>query len=200
MHPDWFPGKSQDSEPFGVYIGKGHEQLTEKNGWIFIQQGNAYVAIKVIGDKKVDLENEDDLRWYKQTKALEVQLEEDAYEWNSERTIIRFRDRFSPVIFETARKANYPTLEDFQSDILDNPIKISNTVVPEWYTFTYTGCGENAKEIYFNAANSEIPMVGGERIDYSYPMTFDSPYLKSEYNSGKVHLKCENETLDLDFR
>jgi len=199
MHPDWFPGKSQDSEPFGVYIGKGHDKIVEKDGWLFIQQGNAYVAIKVILDKKVDLENSDDLAWYHQTKALVVQLDHDAYAWNPERTIIRFRDRFSPVIFETARKADYGSLAAFQADILDNPIKLSNTVVPEWYTFTYTGCGDDAKEIYFNAANSEIPMVGGARIDYAYPMTFDSPYLKSKYNSGVVTVGNNDQKLVLDF-
>ncbi|MFI4911058.1 MAG: hypothetical protein ACIAQZ_05270 [Sedimentisphaeraceae bacterium JB056] len=199
MHPDWFPGKSMDSEPFGVHIGKGHDKLIEKDGWIFIQQGNAYVAIRVILDKKVDLQNEQDVEWYKKTEALVAELDDDSYHWNKDHTIIMFTDRFSPVIFETARKADYPTLEDFQADILDNPIKLQNTVVPEWYTLTYTGCGDGAKEIYFNAANSEIPMVGGERIDYSYPMTFDSPYLKSKYNSGKVFINCGDDSLELDF-
>ena len=199
VHPDWFPGKNQDSEPFGVYIGKGHDEVVEKGGWLFIRQGNAYVAIKVVLDQKIDPENPDDLEWYTESKALTAALDNDAYEWNPERTIIRFRDRFSPLILETARKADYPTFGAFQEDILDNPIQLSNTVVPEWYTFTYTGCGDDAQEIYFNAANSEIPMVGGKRIDYAYPMTFDSPYLKSEYNSGKIRIEYGGETLDLDF-
>jgi hypothetical protein len=56
-----------------------------------------------------------------------------------------------------------------------------------------------AKKIVFNAATMEMPTVGGEYIDYSYPKVFDSPYLKSEYKSGKIKLQYGEEKLNLDF-
>ena len=44
-----------------------------------------------------------------------------------------------------------------------------------------------------------MPTVVGKYIDYSYPMTFDSPYLKSDYKSGQVKIQCDGKELDLDF-
>ncbi len=63
----------------------------------------------------------------------------------------------------------------------------------------YKGCGEDAEEIIFNSANSEIPTVGGEYIDYSYPKLFDSPYLESEYESGIIKIRKDDQELVLDF-
>jgi len=51
----------------------------------------------------------------------------------------------------------------------------------------------------FNAGNNEIPMLDRKYISYKHPMTFDSPYLKSKYKSGKIHIKYAGEALDLDF-
>ena len=84
-------------------------------------------------------------------------------------------------------------------DVLDNPIALYKTVVPGDNILAYTGCGENAKEIVFNCGAPQIPTIGGEPINYSYPMTFDSPYLKSGYNSGKVRIEYGGEALELDF-
>jgi hypothetical protein len=63
----------------------------------------------------------------------------------------------------------------------------------------YRGCGEHAKEIYFNLANEEISMVGGERIDYSPDMLFDSPFIKSKYKSGVIKINKDDRELILDF-
>jgi hypothetical protein len=84
-------------------------------------------------------------------------------------------------------------------DILDNPVALYKTVVPGNHILTYTGIGEEAEEIVFNASVPEIPTIGNEPVNYSHPMTFDSPYLKSEYKSGKIHIEYDNEILDLDF-
>jgi len=51
----------------------------------------------------------------------------------------------------------------------------------------------------FNAGSMEIPRVGGEYINYEYPLTFNSPFIRSEYGSGKIHIEYDGETLDLDF-
>jgi hypothetical protein len=66
-----------------------------------------------------------------------------------------------------------------------------------WVTPDYTlGTGVQAT---FNAANTEIPTVGGEPVNYRHPQTFDSPYLKSPYKSGKIALAFGGERFELDF-
>jgi hypothetical protein len=51
----------------------------------------------------------------------------------------------------------------------------------------------------FNAGVPQIPTIDGEPVNYSYPMTFDSPYLKSEYESGKILIEYGGEQHNLDF-
>ena len=85
------------------------------------------------------------------------------------------------------------------ADILDNTIYLDKTVVPGFHLLRYKGCGEHAEEIYFNLANNEIPMIGGQRIDYAPDMLFDSPYLQSKYRSGIIHIRKGEQEMVLDF-
>ena len=124
---------------------------------------------------------------------------EDAYSWTRDHTVIELKDKFAPVIIEGGLKEDYSTLDAFMADVLDNDLKLYKTVVPGFNVLVYSGCGEDAKEIVFNAGTIEIPTIGGEYIDYSYPMVFDSPYMKSEYKSGKIELQYGEEKLNLDF-
>jgi hypothetical protein len=128
-----------------------------------------------------------------------VKLRADSYRWNETQTMIVLADRFSPVIIEAGSRADYPNLEAFMADVLDNPLALYKTVVPGLNELVYTGTGRAAREIVFNAANNEIPTVGGEAVNYRHPLTFDSPYLKSPYKSGKIALAFDGERLELDF-
>ena len=56
-----------------------------------------------------------------------------------------------------------------------------------------------AKELVLNSGVMQVPTVGNQYVNYNYPMTFDSPYLKSEYKSGKIEIQYGNEKLNLDF-
>jgi hypothetical protein len=94
---------------------------------------------------------------------------------------------------------DYATLDAFKTDVLGNPLELYKTVVPGDHILVYTGCGTSAKEITFNAGVSQIPTIGNEPVNYSYPMTFDSPHLKSQYKSGVVHIEFAGEKLDLGF-
>ena len=54
-------------------------------------------------------------------------------------------------------------------------------------------------EMVFNAGNMEIPRIGGAYINYEYPMTFDSPYIKSNYGSGVISVNYGGESMNLNF-
>ena len=66
-------------------------------------------------------------------------------------------------------------------------------------TLVYRPYGRDGEELVFNASNNEIPRIDGKDLDYEYPMTFDSPYIKSKYKSGKVKIRYGSEEIDLDF-
>jgi len=215
VHPDWFPGIGNDS-PVGnrygrdlaIWIGKNHDRVQEQEGWIFVQNGAAYAAVRIVqwdedawrsadGPRQA-AEQKRDLR-YAPEADIPVPLLEASYRWNDDRTMVELVSPFSPVIFETGRAADYPTLERFISAVLANPVALYKTVIPGLNVLVYTGAGDDQPEIVFNASTSEIPTVAGQHVDYSYPKTFDSPYLQSDYKSGIIRAQYGEEALKLDF-
>src|SRR5574340_852742 len=71
---------------------------------------------------------------------------------------------------------------------------------PNRSTVSYRGCGPDAPELVFNAANNDVPTVGGQYVEYSPAKVFDSPFLESRYGSGVVEVRKGGEKLILDFR
>jgi len=196
INPDWFPAKEMGNQEYGIFFGSNLDRIEEKDGWIFVVEGDAYLAVRpVVGEyyKGWTILKDDS------TPGATSKVFQDSYEWNDDRTMIRMKDNYAGMIFEASRKRHHKTLEEFIEDILDNPLVLEKTVVPGWHTLRYRGCGENAKEIYFNLANTEIPMVGGKRIDYLPAMLFDSPYIRSKFGSGKIDIEYDGKKLKLDF-
>jgi hypothetical protein len=132
-------------------------------------------------------------------QAPTVKLALDTYIWKRERTVIELKDKFAPLIIEGGQKKDYATLDEFMTDILDNPLELYKTVVPGFHTLVYTGCSEDAKEIVFNTGNVEMPTIGGDYINYNFPMTFESPYINSKYKSGLIKMNYGQMERILDF-
>jgi len=172
---------------FGINFGDNLDRLVEKEGWIFVEHGDAYAAVRVVlGNDAASID-------------LHSEPIKDSYSWSADKKMIIFKNKYAGMIFETSRRVHHKTLETFMDDILDNPLVLDKTVVAGFNVLRYRGCGENAKEIYFNLANEEISMIGGERIDYAPDMLFAGPYIKSEYNSGIIKISKDDMELILDF-
>jgi len=205
IHPDWFPTNADYNQPIGVWTGKDWDQRIETDGWIFVQKGNSYAAVRpVLWDEKYEKEQKiktsgNQVYFNAPNDAPTVKLRTDCYKWNGDSTILLLEDKFSPIVIEAGRVKDYPTITDFIDDVLDNPIALYKTVVPGDHVLTYTGCGRNAKELVLNSGVMQVPTIANKPVNYSYPMTFDSPYIKSEYKSGKIELRYGDEKLNLDF-
>jgi hypothetical protein len=207
MNPEWFPANSQGDRSLGIWFGNEWDRRVEKDGWIFVQSGNGYAAVRpVLWDetyeraefertRTVGNQMNFNLPYSKPT----VKLRTDSYAWSEDKSILQVAGNFTPIIIEAGRKADYHNLDAFMDNVLDNPLALYKTVVPGSHVLVYTGSGDDAKEIVINNSAPEIPTVGGKPIDYSYPMTFDSPFLKSKYKSGEVHIQYGNEVLNLNF-
>jgi hypothetical protein len=72
-------------------------------------------------------------------------------------------------------------------------------VVPGYYFLHYTGCGEDAREIIFNMATTQIPTIAGEPVNYRPERVLDSPFIQSEYGSGIIEVRKGDRLLVLDF-
>jgi hypothetical protein len=197
VNPDWFPAKDISSLEYGIYFTDNLDRIEEKAGWTFVEHGDAFLAVRPVMGEYAEGWTilEDDA-----SPGLTSAVIEDSYVWSPDRRMMFLKDKYAGMIFEASRREHHESLDVFITDILDNMLVLEKTVVPGWHILRYKGCGEDAEEIYFNLANAEIPMVGGERLDYTPRMLFDSPYLKSEYNSGKLHIEHAGEVMELDFK
>jgi hypothetical protein len=205
VHPDWYPVGPQYNRAMGIWLGNAWDRQIERDGWIFVQKGTAYAAIRpVLWDE------EHDTQFRKRTTGNQiffntpddvptVKLRTDSYRWNHDRTIIELKDNHTATIIEAGRREDYATLEAFMTDVLDNPLALHKTVVPGDHILVYTGCGKDAQEIVFSCAAPQLPTVGGRSVNYSYPMTWESPFIKSEYKSGRVQIDYAGEQWARDF-
>ncbi len=187
-HPDWFPSPPKPVNlPFGVYMSKSIEKKGEKDGWIFLQEGNSFIAVNVIhcpgtGGRPVD-------QWSQVfTSGDDMAEPRDiiGYEWVSDE-LIKCKDAYDTIIIETSSVDKHGTMQAFMDDILDNSLRVEKTVVPGYYVVYYTGC-KDAPQIYFNAASLEIPMLGGQRLDYAPKNVISSKYMNAVYGSGKIYV------------
>jgi len=200
VSPEWFPDYDMLGKPYGIQFKGDFDRREEEGGWIFVAKGNAYLAVRVVvarGEHSGDA-----FRTLQTAKPSSTPLGEDGYEWNGDKTLARLKNRFSPIIFEAGRRADYSTFEDFKRDICDNPISLHPTVMAQHLGFDilrYKGCGAEAQPIEFNTANSEIPTIGGGYVDYAPDKLFHSPYLKSKYESGVIVVRKGGRELVLDF-
>jgi len=197
INPDWYPATPSYDGKLEVYFGDNLDRIVEKDGWIFAMHGDAYGAVRPVIGKfsrekfRLLVDNSDD--------ALFIDPLPDAYEWKKDSTWITVKDKYGAVVIEASDRSKHPSLESFMADILDNPIKLRRTVVPGYYYLHYTGCGEDAREIIFNMATTQIPTVGGEAINYRPAKVLESPFIKSEYNSGIITVRKGGRKLVLDF-
>ncbi len=200
VSPEWFPMLPADSKPYGVYFSSGLGRIVEERGWVFVEEGNAYLAVRVAsGVYQVSVDaNTGNKDWvdYEGSAALDEPLDPLPYSWSPDRTILRLKDRHSPIVFEAGRRADFPTLAAFKQHILGNALQLHKTTVPGWYRLTYVSGGHRFD---FNAANNEVPSVDAQPIDYAPSRTFDSPWLQAGYRTGVVTITDGRTRLTLDF-
>jgi hypothetical protein len=191
-HPDWFPGWTAVPGKAGVSFGKDLDRIEEKDGWIFVEEGNAYAAIRFI--KPAPREKDQPLAHNEEGFAV-FDAVIDSYTWNDKKDAVTSTDDLMPMIVEASRREHHATFEEFQQDILDNPLQLRQII--GGYVLDYTGCGEDGPTIEFNAANNAIPKVNGKHLDYNCP-TFASPWLNG---GGVVTLTgpISGKKLVLDF-
>ena len=194
VDPDWYPMKSRANLEYGVYFGNNHDNIVEKEGWLFVENGDAFLAVKPVMGEYAD-------GWTilkdNASAGLTSEIFNDSYTWSKNKEMIYLKDKYAGVIFESSSRTHYKTLNDFMIAILKNPIVLEKTVVPGFHVLKYKST--KGTEFYFNLANNEIPMVNKKHINYSPDMVFDSPFLKAEYNSGSIEIKKGDEEMIVDF-
>ena len=146
------------------------DQIIEDSGWIFVKEGDVYVAYKPIG----------------------------GYTWGTlyagenyiGKTVMSI-DEESPAIFEVGLSSDYNNdFNKFIADIKDNTLIFVNDYL------NYTTC-KNDSITYFTG--SGLAKVNGNSVDWeNYPLV-ESPYVYSEWQSGYIIIKKDERMCTLDF-
>ena len=205
--PNWFFNfPKKDGELAKVEFGPDMDRIVEKDGWIFVEEGNAFVALRFAAYGEMGGQTARET--YDEDNFGINELLTDTYALtNKEKNgkplpgkIAEAKFAYTPVIIEVSRRRHHPTLEAFQNDILDNHLRL-RAIHHGRFIAEYKGCGKDAKMVSLNCGGMNFPKVDGEFIDYECP-TFDSPTLKGEFGSGVVTLvgPISGRKLVLDFK
>jgi len=101
-------------------------------------------------------------------------------------------DELTPIIMQVVRKKDYADYKQFQDKILSLPINYDGKKLK--YHSIYND------DFVFHSDFTRLASVNGKTIDMLPKMVFDSPFVKSVWNSGVVHISKGSRTLKLDFK
>ena len=201
ISPQWFPQKSQLAMEMGISLNPAIKNITEKEGWIFIEEGTAYLAIRVVrGEFSADYRGSTDWFDTRASDSIYAEINRDSYEWNRDKTLIRLKDIYSPVILKVASKKDFPDLDAFVTNIMTSRVALLKTVVPGWHILEFTTEIDGEQHVFkFNAANSQVPTVNDKPVNYTPAKLYDSPFITSDYGSGIIKISKGEYELTLDF-
>jgi|SRR4051812_5512549 hypothetical protein len=156
-----------------VYFPATLNGLVARGGWVFARQGNGFVAVRpALGT----------YHWLtsKKNKAA-----------SPTQRFITLTDKESPIIFEAGRAAKFKTFTAFQNRILKNALSHTKSAV------NYRGVDGTRFTMFLDP--SEAPRINNHRPSYEPPLMFNSPFMKSAWNSGKVTIKRGSQSATYDF-
>jgi len=165
-----------------VWMSKdGLSEPVEEEGIVFVEAAGAYAAVRV--DQGGYTLDEKDFSWTDSTGAARTVPSG----W-----VITPKDEYAPVILEVMAKTEVESFSDFKQKVKGRKPQTNGTVLS--YQSIY------GDTLTLDTSYKQAPTVNGKAINYSKPkMAFDSPFLKSEYDSGVVTIEKGSRKRVLDF-
>ncbi len=160
--------------PMRIYFAKGmKERLKERDGWYFLEEGNAYLAVKAFSPAD--------------TTACPAS-------WDNE-FWLRPQDPDAPVVIVAGRKPKFGTLGDFMGYVGKLAVSAGGN------RFTVSGADTDGAPCALTLLTdlSGVPEVNGKAVNFTPLKLYDSPYLESEYGSGIVTIQKGARKRVLDF-
>ena len=151
----------------------------EKEGVVFTESGTAFAAIRV---------PQGGFTW--QRGALTSETETGMRKLRAGR-MMYLNEEYAPVILEVMARRDVRDFDAFQDLVLARKPRMEGPLLK--YLSVY------GDEITFDTSFSSVPRINGLPVDFSPAYVFDSPFLRSEYNSGIVTIAKGERTVTLDF-
>jgi hypothetical protein len=149
-------------------------KVSEKDGWVFVNNGEAYAAVKVVSG---------------------------GYFWlDSIKRLLYANDIYSPIIIQTGRARVYGSFENFRAAILKAPLMISDRIIEyqgpnsarlEFFPMTPQALKEGGRYT--------PPKINGQTLDLNPPYVYRSPYMQRKEGSDIVTLTYGEKRWRYDF-
>jgi hypothetical protein len=153
-----------------VYFSPTLDELAEDAGWIFVKDGAAFAAVMVVAGG------------YQWTPAWKH-----AESLGSNKPFITLDTEDSPVILIVNDADDYDNdFGAFQAAVKSQPIRHEKGVL-NFASITFYGL-------------SQPPKVNDQTVNLAPSRGYDSPFIRSDWNSGLIHIRKGDDTLILDFR
>ena len=148
-------------------------EMVEQDGWVFVNNHDAYVAVKVARG---------------------------GYYWNEPaRRRLYLNDRYSPIIIQTGRKPDYGSFKSFRAAILKAPLMLTDEVLD--YTGPNSDRIEFFlnKDSNENPYPKQLPKINGRKLNLTPDYTYRSPFLENKVGSDIVTVRFGKRRWDYDF-
>lgn len=156
-----------------LYFASALDFIQEEDGWIFVREKNSFAAVKVV-----------------------ARGANRAYEWLDPRTknknedpqknFISFAEPDSPMIIVANQAGDYGNdFDRFKAAIKAQPVHHDGGAL-RFATLAFHG-------------SQQIGSRDGKQVDISPPRVYDSPFIRSDFASGIVHIRKGDDTVTLDF-
>jgi hypothetical protein len=154
-----------------VYFSCTLDAVQEDGGCIFAKDGGAFAAVKVAAGG---------YKWttpWKHTDTLD----------KDNKAFITLDTPTAPVILIANQAADYNgDFDAFKAAVKAEPVRYADGVL-RFATITFQG-------------TAQPPQVDGKTVNLTPSRGYNSAFIRSDWNSGLIHIRKGNETLVLDFR
>jgi hypothetical protein len=153
-----------------VYFAPTLGEVQEEGGWIFVRDGDAYAGLKVVAGG---------WQWAPAWKHADTAIP-------ANRAFLTL-DTDSPVILVVNQAADYrQDFAAFKAALQAQAIERKDGVL---HFATLTSYGP-----------AKVGEINGTSVNLAPARGYDSPFIRSTWNSGLIHIRKGSETLILDFR
>lgn len=154
-----------------VYFSPTLDDVQEDGGWIFVKDGGAFAALKVVAGGYA---------WAPAWKHADTVTA-------ANRAFIMLQTENAPVILIVNQAADYGgSLDAFKAAVKSRPVRYAEGVL-RFETVTFYGSAKPGE-------------INGKPVNLAPARGYDSPFIRSEWGSGLIHIRKGTETVILDFR
>ena len=154
-----------------VYFSPTLDDVQEADGWIFVKAGDAFAGVKVVTGGYTWT------RPWKHAEALE----------KGNKTFIKLAAEYAPVILVVNQAVDYDhDFAKFKAALQAQPIRLTADQL-DFATLRFFGPSRPGE-------------IKGQPLTLARERGYDSPFIRSAWNSGLIHIRKGDDTAILDFR